>query len=446
MILKLLKERSILSTLGISLGALFNALAIYFIAHGNDKSELGQWLFFIACAFIFEHLCRGLLRTALVWHLSETDDQKQRDAIIGSSWFIGIIFTLGVVIINYSILLCVPALLNSVFCYFLKWNPLLMIASLPISYCLAILQEKQKFGSILVIFVLRLGGFAIFNFINNLFFKLTIESIIIYYIIISATTSFVGIILGWSGIHTLFQSKKELVIKLLNYGKYCMGTSVASDILRSSDTLIITLMLSTEDAALYGIPLKLIEALSIPIIGLSFVAFPQMSKAFGSNRTGKKVAEIFYKYTSILILMFIPLLIFMLIFSKELILFFGGLQYIKTNTAINVFRIFLMYGLILPIDRLTGTALDSINKPKKTFYKVLFMVIANIIGDIAVLFIFRRLEAVAVITILNIVIGSVLGVIYLEEINIEVKQIPIYAKNILKQTFNRYVIPLFQKK
>jgi O-antigen/teichoic acid export membrane protein len=71
----------------------------------------------------------------------------------------------------------------------------------------------------------------------------------------------------------------------------------------------------------------------------------------------------------------------------------GGRQYLGTDpitgfNAATIMRIFSIYGLLLPIDRMTGIGLDAINKPNINFLKVLYMVIANIVGDLIAIFIF----------------------------------------------------------
>jgi hypothetical protein len=48
--------------------------------------------------------------------------------------------------------------------------------------------------------------------------------------------------------------------------------------------------------------------------------------------------------------------------------------------------VFVVYCTLLPLDRFTGVALDSLNKPQRNFQKVLFMTTANILGDIFAVF------------------------------------------------------------
>jgi Na+-driven multidrug efflux pump len=100
--------------------------------------------------------------------------------------------------------------------------------------------------------------------------------------------------------------------------------------------------------------------------------------------------------------------------AEPLVLFLGGSEYKESLPMIAmVFRIFAIYSILLPIDRFTGVALDSINKPRFNFNKVMIMAGANIVGDFIAVFVFQSIEAVAIVTVLFTLIGIVLGYYYL---------------------------------
>ena len=70
-------------------------------------------------------------------------------------------------------------------------------------------------------------------------------------------------------------------------------------------------------------------------------------------------------------------------FAEEFVTILGGAEYAETAS---IFKIFCIYGILLPLDRFTGVALDSVNMPKQNFIKVIYMTLANIIGDAVVVF------------------------------------------------------------
>jgi O-antigen/teichoic acid export membrane protein len=194
-----------------------------------------------------------------------------------------------------------------------------------------------------------------------------------------------------------------------------MGTLIGSSLLRSADTIIIGLspILGSVGIAQYAIPLKLTDLLGIPLRSFSITAYPKMSKkSHDGDIDGLK--KIFYGYSSVVTLLFIPVAILCFILAEPLVLFLGGSEYKESLSMIAmVFRIFAIYSILLPIDRFTGIALDSINKPRFNFNKVMIMAGANIVGDFIAVFVFQSIEAVAIVTVLFTLIGIVLGYYYL---------------------------------
>jgi len=88
---------------------------------------------------------------------------------------------------------------------------------------------------------------------------------------------------------------------------------------------------------------------------------------------------------------------------------------------------------------MTGVGLDSINRPKKNFYKIIFMVSANIIGDLIAVFIFKSLMAVAVVTVLFTLLGLIVGYWYLnKELNLKARLIFSEGKKVYSLKINDF--------
>jgi O-antigen/teichoic acid export membrane protein len=193
--------------------------------------------------------------------------------------------------------------------------------------------------------------------------------------------------------------------------------------------LIISLSpLGTAAVALYSIPMKLTELQQIPLRSFVATAFPKMSK---SSIQGKiqEVRELFYTYSGAMTYLFVFVSLFTFVFADFFVLILGGKQYLGVDpvtgfNTVNIVRVFSFYGLLLPIDRMTGIGLDSINRPKINFIKVLYMVIANVIGDLIAIFIFKSLILVAVGSVIFTIIGIWIGFYYLsKELTLEYSRI-----------------------
>jgi len=308
---------------------------------------------------------------------------------------------------------------------------------LPYNNAITVLQADQKFGKILFIRTLSSGGFVVFLVINYFLLHLGLNPILYFYLGINIFTSLFTIVLRWDGLKYLKKSNRLMVRKLINFGKYTMGTLLGSNLLKSADTFIISLspILGTTGVAYFSIPLKLTELLEVPLRSFLATAFPKMSKASIKNDINE-VARIFYSYTGILTYMFLVFAVLAFIFADFFVYCLGGDGYVGLGP---VYQMFVLYGLLLPLDRFTGVTLDSINKPRQNFYKVIFMVIANIAGDCIAVFVIpiiypgismvHQLMMVAGATIIMTIVGIIIGFHFVKR-DVPIKFNDIFTKGI----------------
>jgi O-antigen/teichoic acid export membrane protein len=191
---------------------------------------------------------------------------------------------------------------------------------------------------------------------------------------------------------------------------------LGSNLLKSFDTFIISFILGPVSVAFYNVPLRLVEVIEMPLKSALNVGFPKFS-ALHNKGCKNKLNIIVGEYIGVLTFLYLPFMVMLFFFAEELILLTGGEQYIA---ATPIFQIFIVYGLIIPFDRITGVVLDAVGKPKLNSRKVFYMALTNIVGDIIVLNLFDSLEPVAIVTVLNVIVGAFVG-FYLVSKNIGFK-------------------------
>jgi len=416
------RKQDFLSFSGNLIYAILGFLSFILLTRSLDKDVFGQWVLFVTTANFVDMFRFGITRTAVVRFLAGASDEE-KNKIIGSNWAISLFFTaftaLLVLLVN---ILFHKQISNTGFALFFSWYPVFAFLNLPFNNALTVLQAKLQFGKILKLRTISILLFDTFLLINLFYLKLNIIQILIIFLIITAIPSIYSLIFSWDGLPKIKYYDKKITKKILNFGKYTTGTLIGSNLLKSADTFIIGLspVLGTEGVAMYSIPLKLTEVMEIPLRSFAATAFPKMSKASIENNV-KKVKELFYKYSGALTLLFIPFTIVNLVFADFFVVILGGDKYIDTA---NIYRLFCLYGLILPLDRFSGVGLDAINRPKENFYKVVFMVLANIVGDIIAVWYFQSLFGVALITILMTLVGILVGYYFFnKEIDINFKKI-----------------------
>lgn len=389
--LKIFKNKNFLSLANNGLIAVFGFFGFLILVRSVDTDSFGKWVLLITTANFIDMLRFGITRTAIVRFLAGAKD-KEAQQLIGSNYVINLASTLLVVLLVMIVNISYPdTVKNSGFSLFFQWFPILAIINLPFNNAQSILQARMEFDKILLLRSINVGLFMLFLLVNFFFFKVSIQIIVYAYLIINLLTSLVSSLTNWDGIRYFFKAKKATNKMILDFGKYSTGTLIGSNLLKSADTFIIGLspFLGTAGVALYSIPMKLTEIIEIPLRSFAMTAFPGMSKA-SIEGNQPLVRHIFYRNAGGMTLLMLPLMLFSFIFADQLVYILGGPGYESTAP---IFRIFCVYGLFLPLDRFIGVALDSINKPKLNFLKVVYMTLANIIGDSLVVFAFYYIVA-----------------------------------------------------
>lgn len=440
---KIVREDNFLSLTGNMVIAILGIAGFALLTRSLSLEIFGQWVLFITAGSFVEMFRFGITNTGLIRYLSGADDAS-RVKLIGSNALIGFGATVFIAIILVVCdLVFEEAIGNSGYSLFFKWYPVLAFLNLPWNNALVVLQADRKYGKILAIKAINSGSFFLVLLGNYFFLDLTVTQLVFAMLIINGFTSFVCIIAGWDGTKYVRNATVETNKTLLNFGKYTTFTLIGTNLLRSADVLIISLSpLGSAAVALYSIPLKLTELQQIPLRSFVATAFPKMSKASVHNKLDE-VKELFYSYAGALTYLFVFISLFTFVFAEFFVFLLSGNQYLKTDpitgfNVVDIVRVFSIYGLLLPIDRMTGIGLDSINKPNINALKVFFMVLANVIGDLIAIFIFKSLLLVAVASILFTLIGIWMGMYFLDkELTLSYKEIFSSGLNFYKTIFNK---------
>lgn len=414
---KIVYEKNFLSLSTSLIGAFLGLLSFVILTRSFEKEIFGDWVLYTTLATFADLLRFGLTRNALVRFVSGSDEDGKK-AFLGSSYLIGLVMVIIVALVlwlTYFVLTKLELDINNGYLMFLSWYPILALVNLSWNNSLSLFQAEQRFKDMLIIRVVSLGSFVLFLVANILYFHFGIFEVVIAHLGSNLLPSLIVAYKKWDGLAYLSKSTKQARKEMLDFGKFSMGTLVGSSLLRSADTFIIGLspFLGSAGIAQYAIPLKLTDLLGIPLRSFTMTAFPRMSKKSLANDI-EGLKKTFYAYSGAITLLFLPVALLGFIFAEPLVLILGGNEYRDSLPLLaTIFRIFSLYSILLPVDRFTGVALDSINKPKFNFYKVVIMALANIIGDVIAVFWFQSLEAVAWVTVLFTLIGIVAGFNYL---------------------------------
>jgi len=415
---KITREANFLSLAGNVSISLFGIAGFAIMARSFSTEVFGEWVLFISGIAFVEMLRFGITNTAIVRFLSGSNPEE-RLRFIGSNGLIGLISTTVIAFLMILAWFLFPEpITHAGFRLFFIWFPLLAFLNLPYNMALVVMQADMQFDRIFLVKFIESCGFFLMQLLNYLFFSWSLDVLVWAYLGMNLITSAFIMMKNWDGLRHIRKATRKTNKIILDFGKYTTFTLLGTNLLRNADALIISLSpLGPAGVALYSIPMKLTELQQLPLRSFAATAFPKMSKASMLHQTDE-VKSVFNTYSGALTILFFCMSAFIFIFADLLVLILGGPQYVGTNAAVGanaatILRIFSVYGLLLPLDRMTGVGLDSINHPEINLIKVMFMVLTNVIGDIVAIFLFHSLELVAVASVLFTLLGVILGYYYL---------------------------------
>jgi len=415
----LIKEDNFLSLSGNLIIALLGFGGFALLARILEPEEFAQWVLFISGGSLVEMLRYGITNNGLVRFLpGATDENKEQ--LIGANVLISLFATLIIACILIGLNLIFNDIINeSSYGLFFNWYPFLAFVNLPLNNALVVQQAKMRYDRILVIKALNSGLFFSFLIVNFFYLKCSILEITLVFLFVNLFTSLICILRFWDGLSLIKKATKITLSTLLNFGKYSTFTLVGTNLLRNADILIISVSpFGSEAVAIFSIPLKLTEIQQIPLRSFTATAFPKMSKACLEGKTDK-VRTLFNTYSGALTYLFFVVSLVTFVFAKEFVIFISGHQYLETTITeidiVYIVRILSVYGLLLPLDRMTGIGLDSINRPNINALKVSIMLGANIIGDLVAIYVLNSTEMVAVSTLIFTTLGIIVGVYFLNK-------------------------------
>jgi len=410
MILNKLRNNHFLSFAGNAVVAGMGFCVYAVLAHNlSSKAEVGYWVFFIINVTLAEIFRTGFLQNSLIKFYSGANAERAVN-IAGSTWYIGFYITALACFIDLLFYLFYPANGSVEMRSLITWFGITFLSTLPFSVALWILQAEGRFGIILYLRIINQGTMiaiiGIFIVLGRLSFITTIYANLLS----NGIASLVAIFAGWAKIRTLKHKSRSGMNELFHYGKYSVGSSIGSQLLRNSDLYVINTMMGAASAsavAVYNMPQRLMEIIEMPIRSFTSTAMPLLSAA-ANQGNDEKVAYVMKKYAGVLTLALLPVSIAGFLGAGLVVDIVGGKKF-DGSAAVNIFRIFMTFAMLLPIDRFLGITLDMINKPRVNMIKVFVMLGVNVAADITGLLIFHNIYGVALASILTFFTGVIYG-------------------------------------
>lgn len=380
-----------------------------------DKDDVGYWFFFQSVFVLLDTFRTGFLQVAMIKFYTGAE-KNRADAVLGSVWFLSLLITGILIVINLCAVFFLPSIQNIGIVSVIQWFGITFLFTLPSAIASWILQSDQRFDKLLLLRIINQGTFILMVLGVILFQKLNLELVLIINAMSAGLVSLYCIFQGWTRIKTFSKRTKESIMELFHFGKFSVGTTISTNLLRSSDTFIIMFVLGAAGpaaVAMYTIPMRLMEIIEIPLRAFLSTGMPSMSAAFNKGRK-EEVVAIMQKYAGTLTLALFPVSVAAVLLADIAITLLGGSQY-SGSDAVSVYRIFMCFAMFFPIDRFLGVTLDIIHQPRINFYKVLVMLATNVTFDFIGIHLLGNINGVAIATLFTFLSGVLFGYFWLKK-------------------------------
>lgn len=409
-----LKNKHFLSLAGNVIMSGVGMVTFAVLYHSLTPAEMGLWVAFQSALLLVDTFRSGFITTAFIKFYAGAEKQRA-DEIVGSTWFIGSAITGIFLLINAVAFLFLSQVKDPSYRIFIEWFGITFLSMLPYFIATCVVQAEQRFDRLLFIrFVTQfifVGSICVLIYLH----KMNLQNVVYANLASAIVTSIVTIVTGTSRIQLFGKRTKAATKELFDFGKFSVGTTLSANLFGRSDVFIILFMFGKVTGpavvAVYSLGQKFMELVEIPMRSFAATAMPSLSSAYNRNNK-EEVIYILKKYAGIITVILVPACLLAVLLANVAISLVGGGQYSGTAIGVqaaNVYRLFMTFALLYPADRFLALTLDVIHKPQVNFYKVLIMLAANIIGDVAGILIFGNVYGVAITTVIPIIIAVVIS-------------------------------------
>ena len=378
----------------------------YLLFHYLSIESAGMYFFVQSFVTICGAARTGFLSTATITFYAGAEP-KRAATVLGSVWFLALGLSLLVLAINAGALLVLPYTHNEELILCIKWVGITFLSTLPSDVIFWRLQADEQYGKMFLYRIITSVSVLIAYATLIGLHKMTVENALLWGFVSSLLASLVGMLWNLSGVKYIFHRTKECMTELFHYGKYTLGTTSISVMLNNADTWIINFMLGPASVAVYNLALRFIAFVELPIRTFLTTGMSEMAIAFNRNDM-PQTTNIFKKYTGMLTIALIPIIVCAILLADIPINFLGGAKY-HGSAAANVLRLFMLLSILFPLDRFNGVALDITRNTKINFYKIIIMLVLTVTFDFVGIAVLHNVYGAALCTYVVIIVAIIYG-------------------------------------
>ncbi len=408
-IIAAIQNKHFLSLAGNGIMAVVAMVTMAIISHQLPLATVGIYVFFQASFVLVDTFRSGFLIVPFIKYYAGTDKERA-DEVTGSTWYIATLITIGFVLLNIPMLFLLKLINDVSISFFLKWFGITYLVTLPAFLAACIQQGNQRFDRILYIRIATQGTMLVVIVLLVIFHRLSLPTLMYAFLGSNLFAGIYCLFMGWTGIKSFAKRSKKATKEIFDFGKFSVTSTLSANLFKVSDVYIINFALGATGPAviaIYNLGQSLMQVVEIPLRSFVATGMPALSEAYNQGDR-KQVIYTMKKYIGLLTVAFIPMVLVAVGLADFGIRLIGGGKYVHTEAA-NVFRLFMTFALLYPADRFFGVTIDAINKPRINLYKILAMLVANVVTDLIGIYITHNVYGVAFATIFPVLVGVIMG-------------------------------------
>jgi len=401
-LLLIFKNIHFLSLLGNGIMAIFGMVTLAILYRTLPVVEMGVYIFFMAILGLIDTLRAGFLTITFIKFYSGTDEERSRK-VAGACWYIGIFITGISVVVNFPTYFIADYVADQGLALFLKYFSLVSIVTLPSFMANCVVQADKRFDRLLWLRIMTQGSFTLIIMILAFLDKITLNSVLLTYALSNLFSSVLVMLLKWTMLSSLKSADKPTILEMFHFGKYSMGTNISANLFSVTNTFVINFLIGPAALAIFNLGGKLLQIIEIPMNSFAASGMPILSSHYNRGERTEMMYTL-KKLIGMMTVALVPMVIIALIFAEPIIQLVGGKGY-TGNEAPNLFRLFMLLSLLSPADRFFALGLDVIHQPKINFYKILVMLVVNVIAVLIGIQIYHSVYSIAIASIFPTIVA-----------------------------------------
>lgn len=329
---------------------------------------MGVWTVFLVVTSFVELIRQALVKTSLIKHVNHAGEEEQKYILAAA-----LVINIAVTFLLIAIILLGAGWLEEVqhahglksMLYIFSAGMILLI---PFSHFEWVLYSKSEFKGLFWVYFYRQGSNLLMMVLYFLFLKnISLDALVVFFNLAILLGIIVAYLKVKKHLTRTFILKKEWLSNLWHFGKYVFGSGVSTLVFSNASQMMISPILgSTSYAASQGIANRVINLSDIPSQALSDILYPKSSKK--ENADNRERIKYFYEKTvGVALSINMPIVLFIILFPKILILILGGKEYLD---AVPYLQCIAITGLFLTFLKYFGVIIDSTGKPRVNFLTI----------------------------------------------------------------------------